>query len=662
MSSTLPRLAAPALVSADEVVAHTLLNCLLREMSGPERHTAVSEGHLQLRMPRSGVLLRVRLRRTSLIGAHRFTGPVAERRGDAWAELSWRGLAARVDRELRLRTGVANDEFIEQVGLSHAGITAALRHTTADPDRAALPTPPTGADHPSTPPAPATGTPGRIPTQDPPASAGRPTPGTPSGRPPEPVRHESPPRPPAGPGRPAGPLPYGRGARRDRNLTYLASEQSLLFGHRFHPTPKARSGSADGWRRYAPETGARFPLHHLAVRADRVRQEAVSEDALAALDRQRPVPDGYLPLPAHPWQYAMLRDHPALRAAIARGDVRDLGPGGPWFTPTASVRTLYDGRVFLKFSLNVRITNCLRKNAEYELAGAVALTELLEPVARDLGARFPGCELLREPAYRTLALRTGDPGADRELAEGFGVIVREGLTDRLAPGVTGLLAAAIADEYPTGGAQIGHLLAAHPAGAGPETALAWWEAYLRLLVPPVLAAYFDHGVVLEPHLQNVVVGVDGDNWPRQVLFRDLEGTKLLAARHAGTLAALPADVAGPMTYDAPRGWDRVIYCLLVNHVAELLAALADLHPTLEPALWRAVRQVLLERSAAHGEPAPLRALADGAPLPAKANLLTRWGRKADREAGYVRIGSPLGSALLSEAAREAAATLPWSPA
>ncbi len=94
----------------------------------------------------------------------------------------------------------------------------------------------------------------------------------------------------------------------------------------------------------------------------------------------------------------------------------------------------------------------------------------------------------------------------------------------------------------------------------------------------------------------------------------------------------------------------------------MLAALADLHPTLEPALWRAVRQVLLERSAAHGEPAPLRALAAGAPLPAKANLLTRWGRKADRESGYVRIGSPLGSALLSEAAREAAATRPWSPA
>ncbi|MCC3771907.1 IucA/IucC family siderophore biosynthesis protein, partial [Streptomyces sp. UNOC14_S4] len=409
------------------------------------------------------------------------------------------------------------------------------------------------------------------------------------------------------------------------------SAQSLLFGHRFHPTPKARTGTARDWIRYAPENRARFPLHHLAVRRSAVREETVSDGALAVLDRQRAVPDGYRLLPAHPWQYAMLRDHPALRAALARRDVLDLGPGGADFGPTASVRTLYDGRDFLKFSLNIRITNCLRKNAAYELAGAVALTRLLEPVAVRLAARFPGADLLREPGYRTL-----DVGS-RDLVEGFGVIVREGLAARLAPGVTGLLAAAVADEYPTGGAHLGRLL----PRTGPRGALAWWDAYLGLLVPPVLAAYFDHGVVLEPHLQNVVLGVGPDGTPRQVLFRDLEGTKLLADHHAAALAALPEDVARPLTYDRERGWDRVVYCLLVNHVAEMLAALADRYPHLEPELWSAVRRTLAARSAAHGNPPELCALTAGAPLPAKANLLTRWERRADRDAGYVRIASPL---------------------
>jgi siderophore synthetase component len=557
------------LPTADLAVAHTLLNCLLREVSGPEHQTAVDDGHLLLRLPRRGVLLRVALRRTSLLGAHRFTGPVTEHRdgGGDWAEVGWLRLAEYTHAELSLRTGVSNDEFLEQIVSSHQGVCAALaaRNGVSSPE--------------------------------------------PSD---------------------------------DCLTTYLESEQSLLLGHRFHPTPKARSGSADSWARFAPETGARFPLHHLAVRRAHVREESASAGALAPLDRQRPVPDGYRLLPVHPWQYAMLRDHPVLRAALARGDVLDLGPGGQDFAPTASVRTLYDGRDFLKFSLNVRITNCLRKNAEYELSGAVALTRLLEPVAADLAARFPGAALLREPAYRTL-----DLGGERELVEGFGVIVREGLAARLRPGLTGLLAAAVADEYPApGGARVAQLL----GDSGPGHALAWWEAYLALLVPPVLAAYFDHGVVLEPHLQNVVVGVDPSGLPRQVLFRDLEGTKLLPEHHAAALAALPPALAGPMTYDRERGWDRVVYCLLVNHLAEMLAALADRHPRLEPELWSAVRRILDERGAAHDDPPALRALIAGVPLPAKANLLTRWARKADRHAGYVRIASPLASDLLSEAA------------
>ncbi|WNE95712.1 IucA/IucC family protein [Streptomyces luomodiensis] len=570
---------AAAVASADHVTAHTLLNCLLREVSGPEHQTAVADGWLRLRLPRCGALLRVRLRRTSLIGAHRFTGPVSEQRDGTWTEMSWRELAERIHRELQLRTGVHNDEFLDQVTSSHAGMTAALE-AMEERDRNRDRNTPPAADS----------------------------------------AHDT----------------------QRAHLAYLASEQSLLFGHRFHPTPKARTGSADSWSRFAPEAGARFPLHHLAVRHAYVREESARPGALAALDRQRQVPEGYRLLPAHPWQYAMLSEHRLLRAAIGRGDVLDLGPGGRDFAPTASVRTLYDGRDFLKFSLNVRITNCLRKNADYELSGAVALTRLLEPVAADLAARFPSCELLREPAYRSL-----DLGGEQQLTEGFGVIVREGLAARLRPGLTAVLAAAVADEYPTSGAQLSRLL----PDAGPDRLAAWWQAYLDLLVPPVLAAYFDHGVVLEPHLQNVVIGVDpADGTPRQVLFRDLEGTKLVPEQHTAALAALPEAVARPLTYERERGWDRVVYCLLVNHVAEMVAALADRCPRLEPALWSAVRRVLCERSAAHDHPPALRALVAGVPLPAKANLLTRWARQADRHAGYVRIASPLASALLSEAA------------
>ncbi|MET9961981.1 IucA/IucC family protein [Streptomyces sp. NPDC006326] len=560
---------AVGLPAADHAVAHTLLNCLLREVSGPEHQSAVVDGRLLIRLPRRGVLLRVALRRTSLIGAHRFTGPVFEERPDGWAELPWHRLAEYLGQELTLRSGVGNEEFIEQVASSHEGVASALS---------------------------------------------------------------------------------GRGeSGADR---YLESEQALLFGHRFHPAPKSRSEDRAAWAAYAPEARASFRLRHLAVRAGLLAEESLDPAVTAMVDALGEVPAGYRLLPAHPWQYELLRDNPALRAAVERGDVLDLGPGGDPFTATASVRTLYGEDAFLKFSLNVRITNCLRKNAAYELTGAVALTRLLAPALGELARRFPDAAMLREPAFRTLALPGPGGSADLALFEGFGLIVRDGLGGVLRPGVTPLLAAAVADEYPTSSAHVSRLL----DGAAPHEALRWWAAYLRLLLPPVLAAYFDHGVVLEPHLQNVLIGVDGDGFPAQVLFRDLEGTKLVPEQNAALLAQLPPEVAGPMAYDPQRGWDRVVYCLLVNHVSELLAALADQYPELEGALWEGVRSALQSYADEHGCPPRLSALLAGVPLPAKANLLTRWERKADRAADYVRLPSPIAESVLAEAARPSA----WS--
>ncbi|MQS15078.1 iron transporter [Streptomyces kaniharaensis] len=553
------------LPTADDAVAHTLLNCLLREVSAPEHQTAVTDNRLQIRLPRRGVLLRVALRRTSLLGAHRFTGPVEIERSGGWQELDWRELAGHVQDELELRTGTVNEEFLDQVASSHEGVREGLES-----------------------------------------------------------------RPAAGPHR------------------YLESEQALLFGHRFHPAPKSRSAARGNWRRYAPEARAGFRLRHLAVREELLAERSLDDTATDLLDGLGEVPAGYRLLPAHPWQYQLIGDHPLLLGALASGDVLDLGPRGEEFAATASVRTLHGADAFLKFSLNVRITNCLRKNAAYELTGAVTLTRLLAPALADLARRFPDAAILREPAFRTLALPGADGRPELSLFEGFGLIVREGFAGVLRPGVTPLLAAAVADEHPTSSAHISRLL---EGTSDSRRALDWWRAYLRLLIPPVLAAYFDHGVVLEPHLQNVLIGVDASGHPAQVLFRDLEGTKLVPEQNAALLTSLPPEVAGPMTYDAERGWDRVVYCLLVNHVAELLAALADRHPELESSLWQAVRDTLEEYAAAHGRTPRLRALLAGVPLPAKANLLTRWERKADREAGYVRLPSPLAGSVLAEAAR-----------
>jgi siderophore synthetase component len=416
---------------------------------------------------------------------------------------------------------------------------------------------------------------------------------------------------------------------------YLPSEQALLAGHRFHPAPKARDGDPRGWLPFAPEAGARFPLRFLAVRADALDAEG---DA-AGLDRLGgpPVPPGYHPLPAHPWQLSLLAQAPWLRRAFRDRLLLDLGDGTRDTVPTSSVRTVYDpvADLFCKFSLNVRITNCVRKNAWYELPGAVAMTGLLGPVFADLAARFPGTALLGEPGYRTVAL------PDEAAVEGLSVIVRQGLREHLAPGVTPLLAAALTEPPAGHGNPASRLL----DGRDPDWLHGWWEAYVRTVAPPVLHALFAHGVVLEPHLQNVLIGVDREGLPAQAIFRDLEGAKLLTPDHDDFLAALKPGVARALGYDAERGWNRVAYCLFVNHLAEVAAAVADRQPyqaeRAEAALWERAGTVLTEFARDHGWPPALRALLAGVPLPAKANLRLRWARGADRAAGYLPVRNPL---------------------
>ncbi|HUK69176.1 MAG TPA: IucA/IucC family protein [Streptosporangiaceae bacterium] len=554
------RPAEPALRPSDpdSLTTEALVNCLVREVSMPERQVWPHGPYLLIRLARVGRLLRVRQRRQSAGVGPRLTGDVAELRDGWWRRIGWDGLAAVIAEELSLCTGNENDEFAAQVMASHAAISAV-----------------TASDSPQ-----------------------------------------------------VQPVASGELLRMDEHdlpiLRYVASEQALVAGHRFHPAPKARQGRPADWLRYAPEAGAGFPLRFLAVRADVVAEEGDPSE----LDRLGPAPpEGFRLLPAHPWQLSMLEGQPQLEAAMAAGLLRDLGHGSHHVVPTSSVRTVYDpaADVFCKFSLDVRITNCVRRSAWYELTGAATLTRLLRPVFAKIAALFPGTVLLNEPGYRTARL------ASRRCFEGLAVIVRDGFRGHLRPAVTPLLAAALTEPRAT-------LFDGRDAG----WLLNWWEAYVTRVAPPALHAYLADGVVLEPHLQNVLIGIDDAGLPAQVIFRDLEGVKLLGDRHGAALAQLPARVAEALAYDSERGWNRVVYCLVVNHLAELAAAIADRHVGLEADLWRCAGSVLHRYGRSHGCPAPLRALLAGVPLPAKANLRTRWARAADRYATYVHVQNPLG--------------------
>ncbi|MGW3449692.1 IucA/IucC family protein [Streptomyces sp. NPDC001076] len=372
---------------------------------------------------------------------------------------------------------------------------------------------------------------------------------------------------------------------------YVRSEQSLITGHPYHPAPKARGGGpVTAWLPYAPEAHARFPLVLLAVREDEVVEEGDTA-ALDALAAPAAVPDGYRLLPAHPWQLDLVaRD---LAPAFADGRLLRLGETGFTTWPTAAIRTVYEPErdLFLKFSLDVRITNDIRRLWAHDLrklrrtdAAATAAFTAMGGPAGWLGDR----------GYRTARF------AFEELA----VLVRDGLRGPLLPGAIPLLAAGLVEGFD-----------GDPLAAAADPA-AWWEAYLRAVVPPALTAFAEHGVVLEAHLQNTLVAVDAEGMPVQALYRDAEGVKLLA------------DV------DRAAGWERLVYCLVVNHLTEVAAALAERHPGFDP--WPAARRELARQ--------PLPEVTDllaSPTLPGKTNLLLRWTGADGADARYLPLPNPL---------------------
>jgi siderophore synthetase component len=402
---------------------------------------------------------------------------------------------------------------------------------------------------------------------------------------------------------------------------YRRSEQSLITGHPYHPAPKARGGGpAAAWLPYAPEAYAGFPLTLLGIREDTV----VEEGDTIALDTLGTAPPGYRLLPAHPWQLHLVGEK--LADAFADGRLIRLGrtTGEVW--PTAAIRTVYvpgetlrggpggaaptapeaassDPDLFLKFSLDVRITNDVRRLWRHDLLKL----RRTDAAARAAFAALPGGAWLSDRGYRTAAF------AFEELA----VLVRDGLAGRLAPGTTAVLGAALTEDT-----------AAFPDNPLVRTAApdAWWRAYLRAVVPPALGAFHHHGVVLEAHLQNTLVACDPVGTPVQVLYRDAEGVKLLP----------------DVTREA--GWERLVYCLFVNNVLEVAAAVAEHHPGVD--VWGAVRGEL-ER---HREVPGVEDLLDASTLPGKTNLLLRWTRADGADARYLPLPNPFRHADRSGAA------------
>jgi siderophore synthetase component len=438
---------------------------------------------------------------------------------------------------------------------------------------------------------------------------------------------------------------------------YIASEQSLVYGHPFHPAPKSRQGvSHEDMLRYSPEMGARFPLHYFAVRREYLVQQSVLDTSCDQLIAQQ-APAGlvagedYALIPTHPWQARHLLGNADVAQAIRAGRIRDLGPQGEAYFPTSSIRTLFhpDNPFFYKGSLNIRITNCVRKNAVYELEGALQVTRIMRELMPALRRQFPGMRVLEEPAFISVDLKQGDEQRDKDVTEGFGLILRQSFGETLLPGVTPLLAGALFGNHVYGEQRSRELLARMARRRSlpfEEAAEQWFSRYVEEVMYPVLHCYFEHGVIFEPHLQNVVIGV-GEDEPQQVFLRDFEGVKLARERHdEQQLQHVSERARDALWYSNELGWKRVAYCLFVNNFCEAISQIGAGNPRLQQRLWSVVRHHLLAYQRQYGDARStqrIKGLLAGEPFPGKTNLLNRFFKRADRATTYLPVVNPMGN-------------------
>ncbi len=435
-------------------------------------------------------------------------------------------------------------------------------------------------------------------------------------------------------------------------MSFLDGEQSLAFGHWLHPTPKSLQGMTS-WQRpaYAPEHHGRFRLNFFAADATLLRHDAAPGVSLPDILRTlipsqdcQALRPGEALIPMHPLQAEALMLDPSVAQLVVQGRLRPLGAIGAWFTPTSSVRTVYNADLpwMLKFSLPVRITNSLRVNHMPELEAGVAMSRLF--AGTDFLARYPRFRLIRDPAYLTLAL----PG---RAESGFEVIFRENpfTTGSESSGVT--IAALTADPPPGARSWLETIIRDLAARGGEpvrEVCRRWFSAYLDCALEPLVRLYDELGVALEAHQQNSLLDVSS-GYPEACYYRDNQGF-YLSNTHRDRLTALVPETDGipGLYFDDCVIQERFGYYLIVNQICSVIARMGHDGLIMEDALLAMLR-ARLERLASEltgvgGEFAT--GFLSRPTIAAKANLLTRMLDIDELEADdgraiYVQLPNPL---------------------
>jgi siderophore synthetase component len=465
--------------------------------------------------------------------------------------------------------------------------------------------------------------------------------------------------------------------------SFLNSEQSLVLGHWFHPTPKSRQG-LHMWQHthYVPELQGRFRLNFFAASREIVQQESLlnmsaEEIGLHIACRDPDIDhaqrlkallgEGYCLLPLHPLQAQHLLHQDHVRELLKGEELIDLGAMGPLFSPTSSVRTVYCEtlHLMLKLSIPVKLTNSLRINLKSELKDSVLVSQLVRECK--IAERFSRLKIIEDPAYITVSL------LDRE-ETGFEIIYRQNpFVEEQEAGrstVVHSIAALVQDPLQKEARSLLHeqilTIAGEQGLSLRQASRRWFDAYFRCAIELPLRLYDEVGIVLEAHQQNSLLDFTREGYPENLYYRDVQGIGLAEHKREQLTALIPDLAKQPRLFES----DKIVqngfgYYLIFNHLFavinrfgldgllsedELLSVVGKKLQQLRPSL-----QILGARF--------IDALLKKEAIPCKANLRTRIAgldelEAEDELAVYILVKNP----LYASRSREVRPTPSFSPA
>ena len=357
---------------------------------------------------------------------------------------------------------------------------------------------------------------------------------------------------------------------KSENLNFIDAEQSLIFGHWQHPTPKNQNGfTSKGQELYAPEFHNHFQLDYFIAKRSIVDEmssldRTASQLLVDACQTAFELDDDECLVPQHPLQSTILLNRADVQAMIANGTLRHVGRGGRFFSATSSMRTLYceDSDWMLKFSLPIRLTNSVRLNLMEELEAGVAMSRLLskEQILED-GSRL---QIIDDPAFLTVKSK-----GKRE--SGFEVIIRRNPFKRGQEQRIVQIASLTAEPLPGEKSQLHRVIDEIAVREGVEADVAakrWFVAYLSSAFVPLVKLYDRFGIAFEAHQQNCLIDVSR-GYPCNAYLRDNQGYYLSKGYSDLLSRSVPTSI-GSLFYNDEVTRDRLSYYLVVNQVFSVI--------------------------------------------------------------------------------------------